>query len=341
MNYGIDDEEYMEQYSTEDKVTKITPIPEILGVSEEDALEYGCYTEYKVHEEPRYIKLLKSVDSALGLDLSVNSTGVSIWDGKELTHAVIDVNVEGFSEFEKRQALKEALTEIVGGMNFDLVVVEDVFGGINFTTVRDLLGLNDVPDELINEGVIGCKRFFRESNVSWKKDLRVHAKISGCPNDKEEIRQILEYLEFDTEIAIGYNTSDKKDRYQDVLDSLGLIIGVITREVLGMSQEKVKYTLKSMNIWHCSSIDEYEACYNEDDNFEVIHVGKKVKADLIKNITRTEASVTLLCEVNVDYLGRLAIDYDIPLELETVCLVLTPKSKRKPRKKKSKVRIIK
>ena len=45
-----------------------------------------------------------------------------------------------------RRDLKVKLSEIVVGRDFEVCIVEDVYGGENFDTVRKLLNLNTVPN---------------------------------------------------------------------------------------------------------------------------------------------------------------------------------------------------
>lgn len=291
---------------------------------------------YEETYEPRYIKILKLCKSALGLDLSKHSTGVSIWENNELHHFIIDVGCEDDNE-DMRLAFKDALSELVKDKHFEIVCVEDVFAGINFIAVKELVTLNTVPDELIKEGVFTCDNLYRESNKAWKRWLRHYKKVEGVPTDKAEIRAILEYLEFPIESLERYNIG-KKDRDQDILDSLGMILAVITREIMKISLDnsECKMGLKDMKIWHCASIEEYEACYNEGEDYVVIRIENKFSTSLIKEIRKYEGKMTLISEVSTDVLGRFASDYNIPLEDEYVCVVATPKTMSKPRKKKKK-----
>lgn len=298
-----------------------------LGVDEDIECNQGIY------DEPKYISILKAVKSALSLDISKTSTGVTIWDGSKLQHFIISLDgvVE---EYESRRLFKEYLSELTQGYAFEFVCVEDVFGGENYKTARSLLALNTVPDELINEGVFSCEKLYREENSSWKSALREYGKLGGSPKHKIEIQWMLKNLDVDIHSFDRFNTSDKKDRFQDILDSLGMLLGVVSREKLKKGVKLKRLKLRNMNVDYCFSLEEYENDIWKGGDYTVLNIEKNVRKELEDEITRTKGLTTIVTEVPVDMLGRLIVDYNISLDLDYVCLILTPKNRRNGKVKK-------
>lgn len=295
----------------------------------------------KEYFKPKYIEILEHTKSALGLDISKHSTGVVMWENGELSYAIIDV---GFAEdeAEMRQAFEEELSKILQNKNFERVYVEDVFDGDkSFTAVRQLVTLNTVPEDLLKEGIFSTNNFKKDGNGVWKKELRTYYKPKGNLKPKLEIREILKFLDFDIESLERFNIMGKKDRDQDLLDALGTILGGITRDIINVDKtNNCKLTIKDMKVWYCNSIDEYEACYNEDEDFNIIDINKNYKSEINKAIKETYGEIILVSEVNTDLLGRFAMDYNIPIDNENICIVVQPLKIKKPKKKKTKAIII-
>lgn len=289
-------------------------------------------------EEPRYIQILKHVKTGLGLDISQRSTGVVIWKDNKLEFAIIDLGQED-NETDFRELFKESLIEVIEGNHFDVIGVEGVYGGENFSVVRKLMSLNPVIDELISEKYITCNILNREDNQTWKRILRQIKKIKGSPTPKVEIRKIMEYLEFPIESLSRYNTEGKKDRDQDLLDALGVLLSTIIQNFIytEIKKDKQKLNIKDMKIWHCGSFDEYEACYNDGEEYTYFDVDKNLRLELVDKIKETNAEVTLVTEISTNLLGRFGLEHNLPFEEEYICIIATPKSTRKPRKKKKAV----
>lgn len=289
--------------------------------------------DMEVYEEPKYIQILRNVKSAVGFDISIKSTGIAIWHEGQLSFAVIDVSGQD-SEEGQREELLVAISQILGEKEFDIIGIEGVFGGVNFTVVHNLMALNTVPDDLVSRKIIKSTSIIRKDNQEWKSILRNYKKVLHAPTPKVEIREILESLDFPVDSLSRFNTKDKSDRDQDLLDALGLLLAIITEKCnLVQLEEKSKVSYKDVKIWYCESIDEYLACYNDNDNYEIIDINKNFKTQLLSHIKRTNAQTTLLLEVSTDLLGKFALEYGIPFEMDTVCIVVMPKGKKKPKKK--------
>ena len=159
----------------------------------------------------------------LGLDISKDSTGVCVYkDGIRFSGniSVTADNDSPHSEVLLRRSLKQSLladlTEFLD-QTFDLIIIEDVFEGVNPETVRTLYALNTAIDEAILDGQIKTKKFVRVNNRKWKSWLfwlDAEGKWKGY-NDKVKITEILKSIGID-EYGAGC---------QDRLDAAGMLIG--------------------------------------------------------------------------------------------------------------------
>lgn len=219
--------------------------------------------------------IVPSKGTFLGLDISKTSTGLClIRDGEKIT-GNIELN-EDLEEIKKsddwvhsetllRRRLKKYLSEVVEGVHFDVIVIEDAFSGENPEVTRMLYGLNTAIDEMILDGLCSCDKFIRVNNREWKswigKSVDPENKYKGL-NDKIKIQYWLR--------DIGITEGDDKG-FQDRLDSTGLLIGYF------LQQEKVdqKYVDgKGINItW--SNLD---FAYELDTAF--IYEGREWLTDL-------------------------------------------------------------
>lgn len=343
MNYGVVDDvnnNVVETSDTERYEYDKDNINRNFGVA--DNIDYTGSNS--INEEPMFMRILRSSGPAISFDISMYSSGIAMWDGSELSFCIIDTGEMYDSESETmldtlangfKGYVKEALPE---NPCYDFICVEGVYGGLSFDIVKKLLALNKVPDELMREGGIVSNSLYRKDNKEWKRILRTYHHVDGCPNDKVEIEAILRYLEFPVESLYRFNTSDKKDRHQDLLDALGLLIAVITeRNNPDIAKVKKKVKISDYKIWWCESEEVYNAFYSNGDEYTVIESGKDAMRSIKKALQVTEGIIIM--EADTSTLGAMAIDYDIPLDMNSVCIVVEPKGKRK--KKKSGVSIIK
>lgn len=177
--------------------------------------------------------LLKEMGTSLALDISKNSTGISFWKDGELHvsnyHIPVEyTNSDPFSEIKMRLDFKRHLTSFFKGEHFDTIIVEDVFGGDNFSTVRKLLALNTVIDELVVEGVVTVENFYRQSNQTWKSNMRSIYKAGKGLKDKFEIEQVALHLGFRYALEHKSDTDAQKAKegYQDILDATMMLCSV-------------------------------------------------------------------------------------------------------------------
>ncbi len=187
------------------------------------------------------IDMLKLIPSGIGLDIAKKHTGIFIWDGTSFHEYSLVVGEDydkddPFAEYRMRREFKSKLGEIVKGKFFARCIVENVYGGQNFDTVRKLLALNTVIDELIFDNVCGVDKFYRWEEAKWLKYARQLYKQREKLNPKVEIKGILD--------SLGY--SYEGECAEDIRDAAGMLLGVIVSEMLASNQSKI--TVKMSDI---------------------------------------------------------------------------------------------
>ena len=191
------------------------------------------------------IDLLKQIPSGIGLDVAKNHAGVFYWDGGKIHEYGLAVSEaydksDPFAEYRMRLNFKKQLKEIVGGKFFSRCVIENVYGGTNFDTVRKLLALNTVIDELIFEGSCGVDKFYRWEEPKWLKYTRQLYKQRGKFNTKVEVKMILNNL--------GYNYEG--DYSEDIMDAAGMLLGVIAYEMMEENQATVSVKMSDVKMYY-------------------------------------------------------------------------------------------
>lgn len=172
---------------------------------------------------PKWKEVIPSTGKYLGLDISEESTGVCVvLEGKRSVYNIHLEKVESpYVEVILRRKLKSRLLEIINGIKFDVIVIEDVFQGLNPSVTRLLYALNTAIDELILDGFIECSKFLRVSNKLWKSwlfTLDSKNAFKGL-NDKLKIEKCLELVDI----------YEDGDGFQDRLDSTGMLVGYFLR----------------------------------------------------------------------------------------------------------------
>ena len=195
--------------------------------------------------KPTVYSLLKQLPSGIGLDVAKNHTGIVIWDGQEIhTYGfavAMDYNKEDyFAEYKMRRDFKEQLRKIVEGKHFEYCIIEDCYGGENFDTVRKLLALNTLIDELIFYRVCTVGNFYRWNEPKWLSCTRTLYKQRGKLKPKFEVQGILEYLEF----PFYLKHKDKKPAqlkeifFEDICDAMGILLAVVAQKIMDINLAK-------------------------------------------------------------------------------------------------------
>ena len=205
-------------------------------------------------ERPTVESILSSFKSGIGLDIAKNHTGIALWrDGKlETLGFAIDMEYDDSSylaEAKMRKWFKDKMREILRGYDWEVCIIEDVYGGVNFSTTRKLLALNCVVDELLLEGDISIGNLYRFKETEWMKDLRTIYKVSTKLNPKYECEQILKYLGFDLVLREENSSQANKERifYEDRCDATGQLLS-LAMHLLSNVREVKSSSVRLSNI---------------------------------------------------------------------------------------------
>lgn len=269
--------------------------------------------------------LLSKFESAIGLDISKRSTGCVIWYNGVLEKYKIkledniDIKNNPLAEEKMRREFKQKLLEVIKGRNFQYGVVENVFGGENFDTVRKLLALNTVFDGIILDGSCSVEHYYKKPNQEWKKYFGKITHIEGAPTDKFKIQQIFEYLEFDYYMQNKDLSDSEKENtgFQDILDATGLLCALSVELDSDIDiKKKPLIPFNKLNIKYYDSEDEFEY----DGRMSRVHdLGiTLVTADNIKDVKKfivntvnEDTSKVYMIEVPNDKLGYFALEKGI------------------------------
>lgn len=305
------------------------------GAIEEDKLENTEPTELTLDIEKVTVKsLLSKYTSAVGLDISKTGTGVIVWENDKYETYSIEIDMEvdlikdDLAEEKMRLEYEGYLLELFEGKHFELVAIENVFGGKNFDTVRKLLALNSVMGELILKGKISADRVIKRQNQEWKKWLRSIYRLKNV-NDKIEIEQALLHMEF--EFAEKYHNESKgfkdKIRYQDILDATGVLCSAIIELQSNPTAERhKKLTMKNIEVTHL--VDLSDIHYTDDkviNKFPVklIDLNMSLEKQILHTINEnSEENIVYAVQVPNSRLGTFGLSRDIPFYDQGYCVVV-------------------
>lgn len=176
--------------------------------------------------------VLKTLGSGVGLDVAKKHTGICLYSGGKITYTGFRIeeydSSDVHAEYNMRKEFKAKLSDILNGLSLNHCIIEDVYGGQNFDTVRKLLALNTVIDELIDEGVVTVGQFYRWSETRWMKYFRLLFKSRGGLKSKIETQRILEYLQ-DSFYLTNCDSSEREKReifFEDICDATGMLCSV-------------------------------------------------------------------------------------------------------------------
>lgn len=282
-----------------------------VGIEFDDfGTELAENTNNLVEEELNYSNIFPSKGLYLGLDISKNSTGITIIeDGERISgNSVLDEEKGPHKEVLLRRALKKDLEEVVSGREFDLIIIEDAYVGENAQTVRLLFALNTAIDELILDGVCKCKKFLRVSNQTWKSWLYgIDTQgISKGLNDKEKIRICLEKIGI-VETGMGY---------QDRLDSTGMLVGYFLKGTDGgrlIGKKKVRFSDIDSRYDYFRDYLMHDAGITSEYEFEEVDLRRVSKYKVIDMLTEYPNKVFITRDrVKLGNLGEMLNHEIIP-----------------------------
>lgn len=243
-------------------------------------------------------KIFPSNGMYLGLDVSLVSTGVCVVIGGSRVCYNISSLVSGVSshiEVLERRKLRDELWKLIGGKVFDLVIIEDVYEGVNPSVTRTLYALNTAIDEMILDGLISCKKFIRVDNATWKSWLYSidEEGLYKSYSDKMRIEACLE--------MVGIRESGRG--YQDRLDATGMLVGYF---LCGDKAER--YCSKSLG--KRVSFGDIEVCY-EFERRDVINLMNMAGVAEHKDVTVREWSKSKILDLLTESpsMGFISGDY--------------------------------
>lgn len=286
--------------------------------------------------------LVPKMGNYLGLDISISSTGVCLYKDGIKTTANISLDYKdgnSHAEVLLRRQLKNDLLELIDGLNFEVIVIEDVFEGINPDTTRKLYALNTAIDELILDGNISCNQFERVPNTLWKSWLSV-VDTNGVYKGFKDKQKIQGYLKI-----LGVEEGEDKG-FQDRLDATGMLLGyLLSKDNPNADTDKsikkgirVKFEDISFAYELDTDLITVQAYYSDEDiNVKMIKDKKITKKAIIDYISSDINSIFITSEPI--RLGLLAQTMDLELlnEKGYFGFWLSEKAKTKYQKKLQKL----
>lgn len=192
--------------------------------------------------------LLSNDEAVVGLDISTVSTGVAVLSNQGIKVANIDVSHaasknDAFETIKRRLSLEKQLSEMLKGLGIKWLVVEDVFMGTNATTYKELVNLNNVPDELLVKGILRATQpiedvLVRVQSRVWKSWIRPKIQDQGgiihdggrYLSDKQVVRQSLAAWGINPD-SLGGGKGN-----QDRCDAFGMAFGLIINKEDGKAE---------------------------------------------------------------------------------------------------------
>lgn len=240
--------------------------------------------------------ILSQFKSGIGLDIAKNHTGVCLWrDGKvETLGFAVEMEYDNtcyMAEAKMRLWFKNKLKELLQGYDWEVCVVEDVYGGVNFDTTRKLLALNCVIDELMLEGSVSIGNLYRFKESEWIKDLRTIVKLGNKLNPKYECQEILNYLNFD---FVRTNRTERPSYqssifFEDRCDATGQLLALamhLNSELRTVKQSSLR--LSNINMFFVEDLEDIYYLRDEVINsFELVEVCNFNKRNIEQGILDT------------------------------------------------------
>lgn len=279
----------------------------VTGLEEEN----NSVSTDRIFSEINEDTLVPKTGSFLGLDISEHSAGICIYEnGKRSTYnSVLNFSEKSvYKEVLLRRELKVDLLGLISGKQFDAILIEDAFQGVNPYTTRLLYALNTAIDELILDGEVTCKEFLRVQNGTWKSWLYVldsNGTLKGM-KDKLKVQKCLE--------SIGIFEEGKG--YQDRLDATGLVIGyLLCRDKasdLVKSKKKKRVTIEDVGM--CYIEDSELLSYEIEDGIEdIVYLkqGERLSKSKMLDYLTNQPNTVFISSEPVK-LGRLASELKLP-----------------------------
>lgn len=280
----------------------------------------GRMEEYTpIFNKPTVESILAPLGSGLGLDIAKNHTGICIYRDGIVTREGFALDEydkkDPHAEYRMRLCLRDKLEVVVGGMQFNYCVIEDIYGGENFDTIRKLAALNTVIDELIFSDKVKVNNFFRWAEARWLKYAKTIYKCRTGLNSKVATQEILEYLEDSFYMEHKNDSASvKKDIFfEDICDATGMLLGlsiyVSSNEISCEKEEDV--TIKDIQMYYMNDGMSYADTDSRVINEEWLEVQgdyRILERKVIESAKDNPTSV-LCMRVPVSRLGKFGLDH--------------------------------
>lgn len=275
-----------------------------------------------VIEKCTVLNLLSLIKSGIGLDISKNHTGVFIWDNgkcEEYGFSLPEYDKDDpHAECRMRRALRYELEKLVKGRHFEHCIVEDIYGGDNFDTVRKLIALNTVIDDLIFDKVCTVDNFYRWKEPVWLSNLRLLYRQKGKWKAKIETQSILEYLGYDFYLQHKDDTNAVKKQifFEDICDACGQLLSVVAYQNLRANKEHKKTVkISEVKLCYIEDMDDFDVASDkrvrEDDCLVLDYSGRDIEKYIL-SMVEIYPNDLLCIELPVAKLGAFGIKHKLP-----------------------------
>ena len=289
-----------------------------------------------VIQKPTVQLLLETIKgNALALDIAKNHTGICLWQNGVLKTIGFEIseydNSDYHAEYKMRRKFKDKLIDLIKGIQFEYIVVEDVYGGENFDTVRKLLALQTVIDELIFDSVVTCEHFYRWKQPEWAKRARQIYKMGNKLKSKYETQGLLEYLEFSFYIQNKDLTEPEKEKifFEDICDACGMLMAVVAEKHFNNDSSHPE-TLKNSDI-----VVKYVQDVNEPKGIRDERIKEAINKKTILRVELNTRSIEksiynkvlehpdeiMYADVESKYLGQYGLKKKFTFYTEGGCLI--------------------
>ena len=265
--------------------------------------------------------LVKGMPSVITLDIAPLHTGVVVWDGNELHTYYFHMQMADKENpqwlYLKRKEFKSYLYSIVKDHHYDYCLVEDVHAEQNYDTLIQLLNINNVIDELADEGFCSIGTFYRMQVSSWQAKTRKIYKQSGKLTSKVETQGLLAYLNcpYYNQYKDLTETQKKDICFEDTCDALGMLLAVVAmvKDVATTSSSK-RNKLKFSNV-KMLYVEYLEDCQkSRDKRFKTeekveVTLKKNIKASIEQILQEDTEGKVFYAELPVNNLGSFGMKY--------------------------------
>lgn len=274
-------------------------------------------------DTPTIESVLSGWGTSLGLDIAPNHTGIFLWDDDKKTWHTYGFKVgddisqdDVYYDAKVRRFFYSKYEELFRGIHFSHICVEGCYGGDNYETVKQLLNINTVIDELVLDGKIGCDNLYRVKPSKWLSGLSMLSSMKGGYSTKYKTQEILKQIGYEFALS-GVDKPQKylKDIfYEDICDATGLVLGLRMLEKAEISVNKSREIgLSKIEVHYLSDYDEIYELYGGFAHNVCVHesvINKRTIEKEIKRLVNDDASQVYCVRLQNSDLGSFGIKRD-------------------------------